>query len=41
MEPGVKQSLSQAERRSRRLVLAYPKSWRERYGDEFVGTTGS
>ena len=30
------QSLSQAERRSRRLVLTYPKSWRERYGDEFV-----
>jgi hypothetical protein len=29
-------SIDRAERRARRLMRAYPKSWRERYGDEFA-----
>jgi hypothetical protein len=29
-------SIDRAERRARRLTRAYPKAWRERYGDEFA-----
>jgi hypothetical protein len=27
--------MSRAEKRARRLLLSYPRAWRERYGDEF------